>query len=192
MKYDIESIKKRKNISNRIKKIIFIFFILIIYNIVLLYVSYADKSNTVSFLSYKAYIIDTTSMEPEINKGDVVIIKKVDEKDLNVGDIITFKIDNEIITHRILKIENGIYVTKGDNNNIEDNEKITYENIEGKEIIKIPFLGKFIDWMKNGIVIVLTILIFLIFYLNRIQRKEKSEARREKKKIEDEKFKENN
>ena len=42
--------------------------------------------------------------------------------------------------------------------------------------------------LKNGIVIILVVLIALIMYLNRIEMKEKSEARREKKKIEDEKF----
>ena len=36
--------------------------------------------------------------------------------------------------------------------------------------------------------IILVVLISLIIYLNRIERKEKSETRREKKRIEDEKF----
>ena len=189
MKYDIESIQRRKNIHNRIKKIIFIFLILIIYNIVLIYASYASRENTVSFFSYKAYVISTTSMEPELNKGDVTIVKKVAEKDLKVGDIITFKIHNNIITHRILSIEDGVYTTKGDNNNIEDSEKITYADIEGRQILKIPYLGNFVGLMKNGIIIILTILIFLIFYLNKIQSKQKSEVRREKKKIADEEFK---
>ena len=104
MKYDADSIKRRKDINNRIKKLVFIFLVIILYNIVLLYMSYIDKFDTPSFYSYKAYLISTESMEPEIKKGDAIIIKKVDEDQLRVNDIITFKTDEEVITHRIVQI----------------------------------------------------------------------------------------
>lgn len=192
MKYDIESIKRRKEINNRIKKIIFIFLIIILYNIVLLYISYIDKFDTPNFYIYKAYLISTDSMKPELNIDDVIIIKRIEESDLKVGDIVTFKKNGKVITHRIIKISNEdditTYITKGDNNNIADEEKLTIEDIEGKEIIKIPKLGKAVGLFKNGIVIILVILIFLIMHLNIIEMKEKSEIRRGKKKIEDEKF----
>lgn len=192
MKYDNDSIKKRKNIHNRIKKIVFIFIIIMLYNLTLLYMSYIDKFETPGSYIYKAYVITTTSMEPEIKKDDVIIIKKAKENELNVGNIITFKVDGEVITHRIIDIENNnkqvSYITKGDNNNIEDETPVNYEDIEGKEILVIPYFGKILNALKGGIVIILIVLIFLITYLNRIEMKEKSEIRREKKKIEDKKF----
>lgn len=192
MKYDIESIKRRKDINTRIKKIIFIFLVIILYNVVLLYMSYIDKFDTPSFYIYKAYLISTESMEPELKKGDAIIIKKVAEDQLRVNDIITFKINGEIITHRIVRIDDvnseKFYITKGDNNNVEDSDELRFSDIEGKQIIKIPYLGNIVAGLKNGIVIILVVLIALIMYLNRIEMKEKSEARREKKKIEDEKF----
>ncbi len=190
MKYDIDSIKKRKEINNRIKKTVFIFIIILLYNIVLLYMSYIDKFDTPSFYIYKAYIISTESMQPTLKKGDVIVIKKVDKKDLKIDDIITFKVKGEVITHRIVEIDevNGTYKTKGDNNNIIDDVNLLFEDIEGKEIIKIPHLGNIVSGLKNGIIIILTILICLIIYLNKMEMKEKSNARREKKKIEDQKF----
>lgn len=192
MKYDIESIKKRKDINTRIKKIIFIFLVIILYNVVLLYMSYIDKFDTPSFYIYKAYLISTESMEPELKKGDAIIIKKVAEDQLRVNDVVTFKINGEIITHRIVRIDDvnseKFYITKGDNNNVEDSDELRFSDIEGKQIIKIPHLGNIVAGLKNGIVIILVVLIALIMYLNRIEMKEKSEARREKKKIEDEKF----
>lgn len=192
MKYDIESIKRRKDINTRIKKIIFIFLVIILYNVVLLYMSYIDKFDTPSFYIYKAYLISTESMEPELKKGDAIIIKKVSEDQLRVNDIVTFKINGEIITHRIVRIDDvnseKFYITKGDNNNVEDSDELRFSDIEGKQIIKIPHLGNIVAGLKNGIVIILVVLIALIMYLNRIEMKEKSEARREKKKIEDEKF----
>ena len=192
MKYDVESIKRRKNISNRIKKIVFIFMVIVLYNIILLYMSYVDKYETPSFYIYKAYGITTSSMDPKIKKGDVIIIKRCNQDDLKVGDIITFKKNAEIITHRIVEIigetEEKAYITKGDNNNVEDDEYVYLEEIEGKVIITIPYLGSLLSTLRNGIIIILVILICLIMYLNRVGMKEKSEARREKKKIEDSKF----
>lgn len=196
MKYDIDSIRKRKEISNRIKKIIFIFLVLIIYNIVLLYISYIDKFDTPSFYIYKAYIISTESMYPAINKGDAIIIKKINEDDIKVGDVVTFKVDEEIITHRIVGIENNgkenVYITKGDNNNVTDDFVISFEDIEGKQILKIPYLGNIVEGLKNGIIIILVVLIFLIIHLNRLEAKEKSDERREKKKISDKEFSDQN
>ena len=132
-------------------------------------------------------------MEPELKKDDIIIIKKCKEEELKVGDIVTFKRDGEVITHRIVEIDKndntGIqYLTKGDNNNVADDEYITFEDIEGLEILRIPYLGKKVNALKSGIIIILILLIFLIVYLNKIEMKEKSEIRREKKKLEDKKF----
>lgn len=193
MKYDIDSIKKRKSINNRIKKIVFIFIIIMLYNITLLYMSYINKFETPSFYIYEAYVITTNSMEPELKKDDVIIIKKCKEEDLKVGDIVTFKKEGEVITHRIVEIDKVgnteiQYITKGDNNNIEDDEYITYKDIEGIKVLRIPYLGKIVNSLKSGIIVILIVLIFLVLYLNKIEMKEKSEMRREKKRIEDKKF----
>lgn len=76
MKYDIDDIQKRKELHARIRKLVYIFLVIILYNIVLLYMSYIDKFDTPSFYIYKAYVITTNSMEPELKKDDVVVIKK--------------------------------------------------------------------------------------------------------------------
>lgn len=64
-----------------------------------------------------------------------------------VGDIVTFTIPNsdEFLTHRIVKISesNGISVirTKGDANNVVDDWELTDEDLVGKVIFHIPYLG---------------------------------------------------
>lgn len=192
MKYDIEDIQKRKELHARIRKLVYIFLVIILYNIVLLYMSYIDKFDTPSFYIYKAYVITTNSMEPELKKDDVVVIKKVKADNLKQGDIITFKQNGETITHRIVQIddiEDGkLYITKGDNNNVQDEQGLRFDQIEGKLVIKIPQLGKMVASFKNGIIIVLVLLISAIIYLNRITAKERSNIRRAKKKLEDNKY----
>ena len=188
MKYDIESINRRKENVKIAKKVIEIIAIILIYNIILIALSSANKISVVNILGYKSYIIKTNSMEPTISINDVVITKKVKKEKIKKGDVITFLQDGEVITHRITQIDdNGNYTTKGDNNNIEDIFKITYENIEGKHILTIPYLGKIVQVLDNKIVFLIITLIILIFMLITIQNQEKRENRREKKKIEDKK-----
>lgn len=75
----------------------------------------------------------SNSMKPTFEKGDKIVVKK--QKDYEVGDIITY-IDNDknLITHRIIeKYEDG-FITKGDNNNTEDKEKVRKNQVLGKII----------------------------------------------------------
>ncbi len=188
MRYDIESIEKRKNTSKTFKRVLHIVLIIFIYNAILLFFSSINKMQDFSFLGYKAFVITTNSMEPSIKHGDAVLTKKPKEKNLEEGDIITFNRDNEAITHRILRVdkEEGTtyYVTKGDNNNVEDKRKVSFDDIEGKKIITFPKLGFIIEAAENQLVILIVTLVVLIFLLARIQSEEKKYNRREKKKNE--------
>ena len=192
MKFDIDSINKRKKYVNIIKKIMIVILVVLIYNIILIFISSENKG--VGLFGYNAYIITSDSMKPTINKGDVIITKECNENALQVNDIITFEQNQEIITHRIQKIEvnqdtkEKIYTTKGDNNNIEDSENIKFSAIKGKSVLTIPYLGKVISVIENKIVFLIIVLIILILFFIKIQKQEKLENRREKKKIEESKI----
>lgn len=77
---------------------------------------------------------ETGSMGLLFNKGanGICIVPK-DEKDINVGDIISYRFGEILIVHRVVEkgIDNeGVYfVTRGDNNLIDD-EKIRFRDIE--------------------------------------------------------------
>lgn len=185
MKYDKESIKRRKNKVNTLSKILYVILIILIYNLVLVGISFISKQDFNGIFGYKAFNITTNSMEPNINKGDIIIIKKVKNEDkLKKDDIITFWQDDEIITHRIIDITetNGEkrYITKGDNNNIPDLEKISFSQIEGVEVISIPYLGKIVEALENKIIFFIILLLILLIYLYRLNKTEKSEIRRQK------------
>ena len=185
MKYDIKSIEKRKKIAKNIKNILYVILIILIYNMVLIGVSSTNKFKNINLFGYKSYVITSASMEPEIKLGDVIVSKVTKQQNLQKGDVITFKKNQDVITHRIVDIENNeekkYYVTKGDNNKYEDLEKIEYGKIEGKYIFKISKLGKFIILLDNKIVILIIMLVILILCFMKIQKDEKKEIRREKK-----------
>jgi signal peptidase len=91
-------------------------------------------------------VIATGSMEPMIKPGDVILVKKdIDRLKLNIGDIIQFKSDNVLISHRIIEnLEVGgekTYKTKGDNNSIADSEFVKPEQVKGTIVKIVPKIG---------------------------------------------------
>ena len=182
---------QRKPETKTVKIVIDIILVILIYNMLLVGISCMNKIEEISLFGYKAYIITTNSMEPTINSGDTLITQNIKEEDLQVGDIITFKKKGVVISHRITDIEEKegkkLYSTKGDNNTVEDLEKVEYSEIKGKAVLTIPKLGKLIQFLNNKIVFLVIILIILLLYFWKIHIQEKKEIRREKKKIEEEK-----
>ena len=72
------------------------------------------------FKKVEIYKVETGSMEENIHRGDYLLIVK--QSNYKVGDVVTFQINGEFITHRIIKKEGSKVVTKGDANNVEDDE----------------------------------------------------------------------
>ena len=135
-----------------------------------------DDQSVASILGYTPLVVETDSMKPTFESGDLIFIKKCDTSKLNEGDIITFHtiIDNQyaLNTHRIQKIDeaNGVrsYTTIGDNNNgIADQHVISDGDIVGKYIGHVSGLGKVMNFLSSSmgflIVIVLPMLLFFIY-----------------------------
>ena len=105
------------------------------------------------YFRYYAIAIASGSMEPEISKGDLVIIDQKNNKDLEVGQVMAFKYDNVIIVHRIVKIINDgntrLYYTKGDNNDNIDNFVTEEDMILGSVNTKISYLGIPTVWFNE-------------------------------------------
>ena len=82
------------------------------------------------------------SMEPAIPVGGIVVIKPVDPETLKTGDIICFQLSEDTsVTHRIINITDEGLVTKGDANEDPDQWTVKKENVIGKVILTIPFIG---------------------------------------------------
>ena len=73
------------------------------------------------------------SMEPTLYEGDVVTLKRAEYYE--VGDVLVFLYKhNELLIHRLLRIDNGRYYCKGDNSfRMED---VNHEQIAGKVVLK--------------------------------------------------------
>ena len=97
--------------------------------------------------------VATASMYPSINVGDVVLIKKCGINDVKIGDVIEYQLEDQFIIHRITSKETKdgeVYIkTKGDNNNSEDANVVTKDQIIGKIIFKVKYIGIPSVWLNN-------------------------------------------
>lgn len=157
---------------------------LLLYNIVIILQAVIKPQKTPSIFGIKTYVIVSGSMMPNLNIGDIAIIKEEKTENLKKGDIISFRRGKLVITHRIENIiitdGNREYVTKGDNNNVQDNEMVKEKEIEGKLIAKIPYLGKLTLILKNETVIIMFFIIYYIYLVKNHQLNKKKEIRNQK------------
>lgn len=104
----------------------------------------------------------TGSMEPAIPVGSIVVIKPANPKTLKVGDIICFKIKSEsatTVTHRIINITSEGFRTKGDANEDPDQWIVKKQNVIGKAIFTIPYVGYIGYFVRTPIGFILLIVI---------------------------------
>lgn len=138
--------------------IILVMIILLLYSIIQRKVTGEKYSN---LMGYTLLEVVTGSMSGTIEIGDGVLVKLT--TDINENDIIVYEKEENLITHRVIEMNENALITKGDANNRED-EPITKENVIGKVIFVLPNIQV---WKK--IVIVSLIALICIFVI--IQQK---------------------
>ena len=110
---------------------------------------------TCGYFHFWVIAIASGSMAPSIDKGDAVIIEKIDSKkdSLKKGQVVAFKYDGIIVVHRLVDIKDDTgteyFYTKGDANSKPDNFYLTKDKIIGVVNHKIPFVGLPTVWVNE-------------------------------------------
>lgn len=114
------------------------------------------KSPFVKIFNLGILKVNSGSMFPELDIGEIIII--LEKNTYRSGDIITFYTkDGNLLTHRIISNDNYGFITKGDFNNIQDEEIVKKQNIQGKVIFHSKILGIMFKYY------IIFIFIFLLF-----------------------------
>ncbi|MCL1790002.1 MAG: signal peptidase I [Peptococcaceae bacterium] len=93
--------------------------------------------------------VASNSMKDEFSRGDMLIIEKVTEKSIKTieaGDIIQYRYGKISVVHRVVEVRTTPsggkeYVTKGDNNPVEDIFPVKPNQIVGFARWHVPYLG---------------------------------------------------
>ena len=149
-----------------IKRIIDVLIVITLVILILVVYGYVEKyifkKNYINYFGYTIFEVASGSMAPSINVGDIVVVKLT--KDINNNDIITYKENNYFITHRVIKIEDGKIVAKGDYNDSIDKD-VNLSDVLGKVIKVYPGLGIWKSVLKSPKVIVSLSITFILFAL---------------------------
>ena len=126
-----------KKVFNIVINVLIVFVLII--SVLVAALALTSKDSGIShILGYAPISVQSNSMVPTFEQGDLIISKMIDENtQLNVDDVITFTtvIEGQDAnnTHRIIKIEEEqgvtLYRTKGDNNPDLDEDPVLRESI---------------------------------------------------------------
>ena len=137
-----------------------------------LYQKYIKKSPLIKIGGLGIAIINSGSMQPTLNIGEMILIQE--KKEYNVNDIVVFSETDFLVTHRIIEVNEKEISTKGDANNIKD-EPISKQNIQGKVIYHSEILGWVLNYSIRPSILIIMIYIFFSSILN--IKKVKSEVK---------------
>ena len=102
---------------------------------------------------YQLIAIGSDSMHGTYDRGDAVLIEKLSATDIEENDILAFRKNGIIITHRVVDIikENGqiTFITKGDAREEVDGFTTPGENVIGRVISKAKYIGFPTLWMNE-------------------------------------------
>jgi signal peptidase I len=103
---------------------------------------------TIANRFYRVITIDGNSMAPTFHYGDQVIVLPP-KADTPPGTIVLLSVDNRLVTHRLLRYENGMPITQGDANLTPDDFSSSQVKVMGTYWFHIPKTGYISLYIKQ-------------------------------------------
>lgn len=146
--------------------------LLLVVNVYSIFAAKVLKQQVPKVFGYAYQLVITDSMkgtQPDSFPERTLIVIK-EQKEYKIGDIVTF-FSNEFempLTHRIVGEKDGMFITKGDYNNVEDSQPLDEKNIHGKVIWHSEYLGKILYNVRSplGIIVLLFVGLLMLFVPN--------------------------
>ncbi|VEI49667.1 Signal peptidase I W [Kocuria rosea] len=113
-----------------------------------------------ALFGWHSTVIETGSMEPHIDPGDVVVLADLpDDQPVPLGGVVQFispaeaqpsGVERPILHRIVIDHEDGTYATAGDANAEVDSTPLVREQIIGQARLLVPFIGLPSLWLGAG------------------------------------------
>ncbi|MBM2824430.1 MAG: family signal peptidase [Dehalococcoidales bacterium] len=97
---------------------------------------------------YSLKLVRSGSMTPAVRMGDVIINGPINGS-IKPGMIVTYQRGDELITHRVVSVNNGKLVMQGDALEHPDPWLVTLSDVKGTYLFKIPFIGFALNFIRT-------------------------------------------
>ncbi len=128
-------------------------------------------------IGLQPFAVLSGSMEPEYPVGSLIYVQKTAPQEIQPGEVITFLLDKDsVATHRVTQVVTDslrpdilLFRTKGDANASADAALVHMNNLIGRPVCTIPYLGYVISYVQSpvgrlvvvGAAVILLLLAFL-------------------------------
>ncbi|MCD2499424.1 MULTISPECIES: signal peptidase I [Microbacterium] len=104
-----------------------------------------------------ALTVLTSSMEPNLPPGTLIVVRPTPAEEIHPGDIVTYQLrsnEPEVITHRVIQrtaLADGqlVFITQGDANPVPDDAPVQEVQIRGTLWYAVPYLGWISVWLTG-------------------------------------------
>lgn len=107
----------------------------------------------VRLVGLEPYVILSGSMEPVYPVGSLVYVKNTPAADIKTGDPIAFVMNAELVVaiHRVIGVDPArqCFYTKGDANEAPDASPVHFNNLIGRPVLCVPYLGYVSGYLTN-------------------------------------------
>lgn len=122
-------------------------------------------------------VVQGKSMLPTILPGSLIVTKQAPS--YQIDDIVSFTQkegrSQKIVVHRIIDETERGFIIKGDNNAKKDAGYPTEEDIRGKVIFWVPYVGDVLGSLRDPVVLIVTGLVLGVFQVEQKRRKNRKE-----------------
>ena len=157
---------KKKIIILNIVKIFFTVCVSIIvgYNLLVINSRVFLKEKLPMPLGIGTAVVVSNSMSPYLEVNDLIVVKKTN--DYVVGDVVVYDDGKVLVVHRIVEIDDQVFVAKGDANDTND-KTYSVNLIKGEVVEIVPKLGVIQEIMLNPFMQILCLgIAFILFELS--------------------------
>ena len=96
-------------------------------------------------------VVDGSSMQPQLHKGDLVLVDTAAGGDYRVGEVVAYRNPQlgRIVLHRIVAESGARYLFKGDHNDFVDFYHPSRSDLIGRLWLRVPAAGSVLLWLRK-------------------------------------------